>query len=859
MESQLDRSLRLLDEAIPKNKNKLIRPHRATPTKNFADIDSSMTLNLQEARLLMENSGFLPDVNETLNNSARMSTVSNISSMSFVKNRVERRTEQLYERFLEVLQVHTNDTEIFETISELTQAVIDTIEDVKQCGKREMAKAGTEDWLMHEKNTWQLLFALYKDRLITQKDDGMDVDAVIPLGNSEKAVVSNLYTTNAKLREYQLIVDWLEEIKSEEGAHVGHFSDRTVGWENTLHQLQSAGMTVFGSNKEIVKHLDPDAPFREKRPLHDLDMQDESRLTKQIFVELRRGRIEEAQSLCEHYGQPWRAAILEGWRLHHDPNYEPQDASGLKQPIEGNPRRDLWKRCAWQMADNVQIDDYSRAIAGLLCGHLGSLLNIAKENWADLLWSYLRTQIDIRVESEVRDCCVKSYLKMPDGYWTNKMSLEQIFAELNAHKSPIVRAAAQRPVNIIQQYLILDDIPELMKHIDSWISDSTISTQMLRFLTHIVLFFRQIGKPHPEEIADRVIKAYVEALIKLGNAQLIAYYTAALPTETQLELYSSFMETLTNSEDRRVCFSEAISHGLDVQRIAFYTVDKIRDYKNSGENEILNERQQIKSLDDTKIQALEWLTFNADQISDLLWQANALIRNFMAQNKIECIRKTFKMVPSDAIKQLIKFYGSQDHLPHREDCAIKEFFCHQAYLTAIDSYNFWSDCFYKQKPKPPTQNAKPVGFTEKVAMEHQEQTFRADMEKWQQKVRDQTKRCRDFLYNILLFPDRGWLLEDPVPEEIAVKEPGIWELRETQMQNLRKIVIPEVIMLLYKILSLAGNHQDCIKLADDIANEERMLYKVYSKQKLSEFLMKIAETSLTLMNEQKDPWGYDQN
>lgn len=263
------------------------------------------------------------------------------------------------------------------------------------------------------------------------------------MGNSEKVVVANLYTTNAKLREYQLIVDWLEETKLEEGDHVGLFSDRTVGWENTLHQLQSAGVTMFGNNKDIVRLLDPDAPFREKRSLHDLDMQDETRLTKQIFMELRRGRIEEAQSLCEHYGQPWRAAILEGWRLHHDPNYEPIDASDLKQPIEGNPRRDLWKRCAWQMADNVNVDEYSRAIAGLLCGHLESLLNIANESWSDLLWSYLKTQIDIRVESEIRDCCVKSYLKMPTGYWSNKMSLEQTFAELNAHKSASVRASGE--------------------------------------------------------------------------------------------------------------------------------------------------------------------------------------------------------------------------------------------------------------------------------------------------------------------------------------------------------------------------------------------------------------------------------
>lgn len=446
MESDLDRSLRLLEEAIPKSKNKLIRTttRDGVASEKLNDVDLTMTMNLQEAKLIMENSGFETLINNTAASRLRSSTISNISSISAVRNQMERRTEQLYERFLEVLQMHTNDTEVFETIDELTQVIINAIDDLKTYGKREIPKAGTEDWLMQEKNTWQLLFALYKDRLNSQKNDEMEIDdAVMPLGSSEKVIIDNLYTTNEKLREYQMIVDWLEEIKSEEGAHMGHFSDRTIGWENTLHQLQSAGLTVFGSGKDVVLHLDPDAPFREKRPLHDLDVQDETRLTKQIFVELRRGRLEEAQALCEHYGQPWRAAILEGWRLHHDPNYEPTTGSDFKQPIEGNPRRDLWKRCAWQMADDKNIDNYSRAIAGLLCGHLESLMNIANENWSDLLWSYLKTQIDIRVESEIRECCVKSYLKMPNEYWRNKMSIEQIFAELHAHKSPVVRSAGK--------------------------------------------------------------------------------------------------------------------------------------------------------------------------------------------------------------------------------------------------------------------------------------------------------------------------------------------------------------------------------------------------------------------------------
>lgn len=304
----LDRSIRLLEEAIPKGRNKLLR-NPQSGRDSASEIDFSVTMNPLEAHLVLDST------------EQSHSIFSGGTTAGRARSRLERRTDQLYEQFLEILQTHTSDAEIFDTIADLTQIIIDTIDDVTKQSKRRPLEA---DWLIHEKNTWQLLFALYKDRLVVQKDD-MEIDD-LPLVNSEKLIVEHLYANNARLREYQLIVDWLEETSFETSAHVGHFSDRTVGWENTLHQLQ-AGMSVFGSQKEIVKSLDPDAPFREKKPLHDLDMEDEQRLTKQIFYELRQGRFQEAQSLCEHYGQTWRAAVLEGWRLHHDPNYEPTDAS----------------------------------------------------------------------------------------------------------------------------------------------------------------------------------------------------------------------------------------------------------------------------------------------------------------------------------------------------------------------------------------------------------------------------------------------------------------------------------------------------------------------------------------------------
>lgn len=611
---------------------------------------------------------------------------------------------------------------------------------------------------------------------------------------------------------------------------------------------------MFGGNREIVKSLDPDAPIREKRPLHDLDMEDQKRLTKQIFMAIRQGKIDEAQSLCAHCGQPWQAALLEGWRLYHDPNLETTEAKDIKMPIEGNPRRDLWKKFAYLMADSRKIDDYSRAIAGALCGHLESLTNVNGESWWDLLWAFLKVQIDIRVESEIRSCCVRSYCSMPESYWNGKMSLEQIFAELEASNSLNVKTAAKTTIATIQKFLILDDITGLMDHINKTLNDD-VPPQMLRFLAHLVLFIRQIGRNHHEDIGDRTIRSYVQCLMKLGDAQLVAFYTAALPVAQQIKLYSEFLETVAESS-RKHCMDEGQSHGLDIGEIAKVTVERIlNELEDTESSQLL--KGQLSEMDKKKISSLELLTYNHEQRGELLWQANTLMRYFMAQDKVEAVRKAFTLVPSDSIQVLVQFHGGKNNLPVKTECAVREYLCHQTYLAAVDGYNDWIEFFYNKKPKEP-QSLKTKNVTEKFAVEHQEQLFQQDMARWQVTLKEQTRITKDLLYNVLLFPENGWLVD---PEEITVtytseSDVQMWENRKFQMENLRKLHIPEVVSLLHKMLTLAEEHHDCLKLCDELAAEQNQLYTVFSKHKLAEFIAKIAESSLSLMNRKFDPFGY---
>jgi nuclear pore complex protein Nup107 len=106
-----------------------------------------------------------------------------------------------------------------------------------------------------------------------------------------------------------------------------------VCWENTLSAL-SRGQ---GAGPNMVKSLDPDAPHRTGKQLHDLDQEDETRLLRCMYGLVRCGLLDEAQELCVRLGQPWRAATLEGWRLFHDPNYEFRGVFMRLHPLHHSP------------------------------------------------------------------------------------------------------------------------------------------------------------------------------------------------------------------------------------------------------------------------------------------------------------------------------------------------------------------------------------------------------------------------------------------------------------------------------------------------------------------------------------------
>lgn len=716
--------------------------------------------------------------------------------------------------------------------------------------------------LEREMDTWNLVSSLYKDRYATERqfeEEPMLLDCYQP---SEKKLTDALFEQNQTLRQAQLIVDWLENIAErylEDYYNKAEFSlDHKGSWENTLHQLQTqrAGIQT-GKIQNIVTELDPDAPLRQGKCLADLDKDDDDVLLKYVFFCIRAGRLDEAHKVCSKVGQLWRAASLVGWQLYHDPNMEQLGPGGKVQAVEGNPFRDLWKRTCWKVAEDERLSVYERGIYAVLSGNLNYILPCCS-SWSDYVWAYFRVLVDQTVESNIHQSFVGSrpLLDLPDAYTNKRLTFDSIFKEIAAGTDEKISREAAYRFNMIQKYVILGDIEGLIEAMHAWCKEKSDHTHphLIRFMAHLVLFFRSLDVVGAwEDSCDDILVEYIKLLIQNEHVQLVAIYTAKVPKDHQIDLYSKFLEEISGSELRRRCLELAEAAGLDVPLITKLVVENIRTAR--PDTFVTDADLQLEAVtsegDEVKIEAIEWLTFDPKQRSEALQQANAVMRGFLGARKLAACQKAFDAVPLDSVDSILTLWQKKtgsSNLPLRDERAVREYFCIKAYLEAQISFSRWFEHLHHAKPLRPELG---IGgdFTERVAIEHRLQEYEADLEKWQQSLMNQTEATKKSIYNVLLFVDGGWLIDQEAKEEID-------ENRARELSLLRHICLPALCFLLHKVLHTTEQYRECVQFADVIVSEAYHLYNVFQPEELQKLLQLIRDSAVMLLDNGFDPLGY---
>lgn len=414
--------------------------------------------------------------------------------------------------------------------------------------------------------------------------------------------------------------------------------------------------------------------------------------------------------------------------------------------------------------------------------------------------------VDIRVESEIRDSISRPYRPLPEDYWNQRLSINEIFTSIENTTNTDVHKQSKDISHVIQKYIILNDIENLMEIIKEWLAETNLTTHFLRFLSHLVLFFEQIGQTSKRDVIDDVLELYVSRLMEMKETELVAFYVSKIGRHLQVPLYASYLENIIDNDERKEALQYADSCGMEVFAITKKVVENIRNMPyETDEKGML--REQINEVDKLKISAVDWVLFYENQISEALIQSNALIFSFLTLRKLDAARLVFDKIPSEAIDHLF----TEGELSQEINQAVKEHLSYKMYLEAQEAFNVW---FKMQKSKPicPKPISEDAHFTEKVAHQHQMSQYKAETERWKLNISHLAKSAKSLLYNVLLFPDGGWLCG------------------ARDADYLRSICIPECVLLLYSVLYESGMHEECVQLADILAAEKYGLYKVNLKE-----------------------------
>ncbi|CAB1421794.1 unnamed protein product [Pleuronectes platessa] len=760
----------------------------------------------------------------------------------------------LFPEFLASFLKHSSSAvfELLEDYQTLCQEKVDVLQSVVLRAGQNSKTAGVRWLLLQESSSWRLITSLYRDRVQLTLENDITMSDAVP-SESEKVVVEQLFQRDAVIRQSQLVVDWLECIAKDQ---IGDFSDnieyyaKNVCWENTLHALKTRRKSGAAFTVPLVTELDPDAPLRQQRPLADLDREDDARLLKNLFTLIRAGMTEEAQRLCKRCGQAWRAATLEGWKLYHDPQHE---LSIELQPVEGNPQRGIWKACCWRMAEEEQLNRYERAIYASLSGNLKPLLAVC-ESWEDCVWAYFRVMVDSLVEKDLMSSGMahQEVESLPREYLEANWTMEKVFEELQASESKRVLEETGEHYHVIQKFAILGDLDGLLEEFSDWLKSSKpLPSHLLRFMSHLLLFFRSLGLALKEELCVDVLKAYVSLLIQDQQNDLVASYVGQLPAELGTVHYAAFLETVTQAELRPRCLELATEAGLDVAAITKLVVETVRE---RDDTVFTHHNQTLETAttkeDQRKIEVIDWLLFDPAHRAEALKQSNAIMRKFLALQKHDAAKAVFSKVPEDSMKEICSQWAGigQATLPAEDENAIREHLCIRAYLEAHEAFTDWFTHSSSAPQKPaPVPEAK---FTETVANEMREKEYQSSFSSWSCRLDVLTEDVKERIYNVLLFVDGGWMVDNRQDSEQDSE-------RSHQMVVLRSLCLPRLSFLLLSVLQNSTRHQEALRLADIISADQHRLYQVFSKEELRRFLQKLRESSLSLLDRGLDPLGYE--
>lgn len=744
------------------------------------------------------------------------------------------------------------------------------------------ASSSTTTALRNERDTWWLLETLNADRTrvaerrVSALSAGLSAD--VHAASLQRRDVAAAATANDdSLRELALVVAWLERTCDAARAPVA--------------PLQSAWHETARARLGERVQLDPDAPMRAHRgtPLVGGDGDDERRLLAELWRLLRGGRRDEARQLCRDAEQPWRAAVLAGDELALDARHRGVAVAARS----GNFSRFAWKSACLALAHAEAASAHERALHGALCGSLRATL-LCCHSYDDYLWAHLRAAHERRLEAALAaqrdtesrddglvDLADDEYARRReqlDGAAPPPLDVRDIVALLRKSSVAEVRDGAREPFRRLQALVFNDDVRGLLLTLRRWLEGKgdtadvdappppPLTPQLLRFAAHVALFFNAGGLSSDDDGADAcaLLRAYVEHLMRERDTPLVAQYVALLPDDAErVELFVKYMSHITEPSARQQCLVEAEKAGLDVAAVTRNVVERARTAP-AAAAEPASRRPSVIALpvaveasssdvaaDETRVRALGWLCFDPLQRTEAMRQANALMREFVCQGKLErCEQIVGTVLPPDALELVddaAKAAGGRGWhhrriaREHRELCV---------YVQAMRAFELWLE-HWTRKPAAPAPLVGKTLYSDEVLHKRQLDQYEAQLGVWQTKALALLNDAHAGALRVLQQRD-GFLIDRERAAADAEPEPE----RAASIARVRAHALPTLYLALSRALLAAGRPAQVTQLACLLADDRLQLLSSFSAKDLADVLETCRRAAIANVGDGRDTVGF---
>jgi nuclear pore complex protein Nup107 len=342
----------------------------------------------------------------------------------------------------------------------------------------------------------------------------------------------------------------------------------------------------------LVTQLDPDAFSRQGRQLAKEDVFLEKATWIACWEMLRRGYTwDSIREWGEDHAELWQSLSMRG-----DPR--PAHDSGQSNKASWRSRA-LWRKMCMKLARYGGVNEYERAVYGVLSGELASVRKVAR-TWDDLLFAYYNSQLLQNFDLYVQKTFPERIPSFRSFHHDDDNAIGAIgmdggqALDVLLH-SETTKEEARSPLKLLQgsiianrtvRYLVAQacalsqvlssgdaEARKLARRLQQNGSEPTAAIQLssydvLRILTHLAFALQDLGQLGASaESIEQIVVAYIDFLGKAGKQQLLPLYASRLSSSGAIECMARQLPFITDNGERKTMLNLMHQYGMDVPGI----------------------------------------------------------------------------------------------------------------------------------------------------------------------------------------------------------------------------------------------------------------------------------------------------